>query len=240
LIEIYPDNIFTDDALNIFTDASITTTASGETIGSAGALLVFGSIKEQIRTEEYFQIIRNTTNNDSEAKAIRLGVYQALRYRNNFKTIRLFSDSQINILGLKEWIFNWKVNPDNGLYYGSSGEVKNQNVLLEIVDTIVRNNLNIRLFHQKGHVKKSKSSLLNATHVFAASNGIRCNITYEFIKIISRFNNRVDEFTRDQFNNIDINNLNNFYEAIYFDPSYYYFDKNYYKDLITGGKRSYV
>ena len=94
------NNIFTSDSLNIFTDASIKTLRNGERIGCAGAVLVFGELKDNNIIEKY-DIIRNTTNNNSEIKAVRLGVQQAIRNSLPYTKIRLFSDSQISIYGIR-------------------------------------------------------------------------------------------------------------------------------------------
>ena len=104
---MYNNDIFTPDAINIFTDASIKKLNSGETIGCAGCVLIFGELVYRNIQEEY-QIIRNTTSNNSEIKAVRLGIHNVLRYKNQYRKIRLFSDSQISIFGIRERIFNWK------------------------------------------------------------------------------------------------------------------------------------
>lgn len=176
-------------SLNIFTDASIKNVGKGY-VGCYGAAAVIGtSIKE-----ESMWVIDNTTNNNSEIKAIREGIYLALKYGNG-KIINLFSDSQISVFGLRNRIFNWKFH--NGSYYGSAGsEIANQEIFSEVADMIVQYNIPIRLWHQAGHVLFTERSLKDAAHVFRTSNGIRGVLDMNLIRYISTYNNMVDRDTR--------------------------------------------
>ena len=223
---MYNNDIFTPDAINIFTDASIKKLYSGETIGCAGCILVFGELIDKNIQEDY-QIIRNTTSNNSEIKAIRLGIQNVLKYKNQYNKIRLFSDSQISIFGIRDRIFNWKYI--NGTYIGTEGTpIKNQDIFLEIVYTILENNLSIEFYHQKGHVDYKSKSMNNAMHVFISSNNIREYVDESFIKQISIFNNMVDNNSRNYLDNFNSN-----YE--YLEPLYFksvLFNKNKYLNLI--------
>lgn len=232
-------SLFNKETLNIFTDASITN-VEGETIGCSGAVVVAtNEINNQVILNETFSINRLSTNNDSELKAIHLGLMKALNYRNQFKTINLFSDSRISIQGIREWIFNWVT--DNGILYGSSGQVKNQELIKSIVSTIYHNKLNINLYYQKGHVKlHDDESLMYAKNNFEKFNNLP-NTSMEIIRTISYFNDvvdndsrtslgyYVDNLRREGYNNPTINN-----RAIAFDINA--IDFNMYKNLILGGK----
>ena len=80
------ENIFNKDTLNIFTDASITTIRKpghNETIGCPGAYVIGGDKELDLQT----QILRNSTNNNSEITAIFMGVLEAQKYRNYFGEI---------------------------------------------------------------------------------------------------------------------------------------------------------
>ena len=226
---IVSSEIFTDDSLNIFTDASIRRLNSGETIGCAGMIAVYGSSRKQY---DRVSIIRNTTNNNSEIKAIRLGVEEAIKNKNCFKTIRLFSDSQISIFGIRDRIFKW-YNCDGVLMGYEGNPIKNQDIMLEIVHMITDSNLNIEFYHQQGHVKYDKDSLLNAIHVFSASNNIRDTVSYELIRTLSEYNNYVDIKTKNVLKSLDENmlseNMNMFINALYF--NYSNFDKKQYREL---------
>ena len=209
---MYNSDIFTPEAINIFTDASILKINSVETIGCAGCILVFGELIDKNIQEDY-QIIRNTTSNNSEIKAIRLGIQNVLKYKNQYKKIRLFSDSQISIFGIRDRIFNWKYI--NGTYIGTEGiPIKNQDIFLEIVYTILENNLNIEFYHQKGHVTYTPRSIKDAMHVFIASNNIREYVDESFIKQISIFNNMVDNNSRNYLDNFIPSN--EYLEPLYF------------------------
>ena len=211
--------IFTPNSLNIFTDASIKKLHTGETIGSAGCLVVIDVLEERKTWAEY-RIFRNTTNNNSELKAILLGVQNAIRFRREYgrpnnRTIRLFSDSQISIFGLRDRIFNWGFRDNSYIGYDNK-PIKNQDVILEIINTIIDNDIHIDFYHQKGHVSYNNESLNNAMHVFSVSNNIRENIDIDFIKQISKFSNDVDTLTRDSLKNIESLPPEQYIEPIYF------------------------
>ena len=230
------EDIFKETTLNIFTDASVRKYYNDETVGCAGAIAVKG---DNIIDESY-RTIRFSTNNNSEIDAIRLGVLLALKYRNkNIKHINLFSDSKISIYGLKEWIFKWINNINNEIMYSSSKlPVKNQEIFLNIIHTIINNRLEINLFHQRGHINiNSQSDLTKAIIDFKKNNYYNPNIYFdiEFIRAISYYNNYVDNNTRNLLscsNPQDYNSMDTFYTRpiLY---SCYGLDINLYKKLIN-------
>lgn len=194
------EHIFNDETLNIFTDASICKTED-ETIGCYG-IVPITTHKELNNTFpesylDYVHIARYSTNNDSELRGILSGIFFALQYRQYFKTINLFSDSKISIFGIREWIFNWMHNARNGIMYSTTGEVLNQELIKDIVFTILQNQLNINLFHQKGHVDTTVKKLDNAKQVFIVSNDMNTDVDINLISKISYYNNMIDERTRD-------------------------------------------
>lgn len=186
------DNFVNDYTLNIFCDASIKNYKDKTADGCYGAIAYRG--KNEI--DSLYKICSNTTNNNSEIKAIRNGVELALKWRYNFNTINIFSDSQISIFGIRDRIFNW-VQGSNSILYGYDHvPIKSQDIFVEIMNIIISNNLYVNFYHQKGHVKTdSFTSLQNAEHVFKASNNIRENVDFNFIRYISILNNRVDDIT---------------------------------------------
>lgn len=232
--------LFDSNVLNIFTDGSIYKhNLFNETIGCPGALAVQYTDNNFIEIDKDMIIRRYSTNNDSEINAILLGIRIAIKNRNYFDKINLFSDSQICIFGLREWIYNWIKCTQNGIMYSSSGtEVANQEVIKLIINLIVEYNLNINFYHQKGHVTETQQSLKNALDVFNKSN--KCNIRdYNFIKIISKFNCEVDIFTKDYiqevlYNTEIINKTNSKVRPIILDSNM--IDINKYKKIINGGK----
>jgi len=193
------DDIFNDDTLNIFSDASMTKN-EGETIGCYGIVAVASDtvlIRNTFPSDTLYHlgIARFSTNNDSELRGILKGVFFALQYRNEFKTINLFSDSMISIMGLKVWLNNWVRNTRNGIMYSTSGEVMNQEVIKDIVFTILNNNLNINFYHQKGHV--NSKNIEHAKHTFIVSNKLDCDVDMKLIEAISNLNEIIDNTTRE-------------------------------------------
>lgn len=178
---------------DIFCDASVLPNLRG---ACAGCIVVERGKNSH---SKFYTIQPNGTNNSGELEAIALGIEQAISIkeqntRNNIPCdINIFSDSQISIKGLKEWIFGWSYN-NNILYKKDGNVVMNQNFIKLIYNLILMYNLNIRLYHQKGHVGHA---FHKAEKTFHQSNGIYCRtlgITPEYISI---YNDMVDCFTRD-------------------------------------------
>ena len=226
-------DIFNPETLNIFTDASIKTIKeTNETLGCPGAICVGTNLdgSTYVLDEAYF-IERYATNNSSEIKAVSLGVSKALQYRNNFKYINLFSDSMICIHGLREWLYNWLRCIYNGVMYSSSGKpVANQQTFASILNTIVMNNLNINLYHQKGHVSViNNNAVANAVRVFKNTNFIEDEVSLELISILSGYNNMVDIRTGEKLQNCIIQPCNKFtkddlvmgFDMVHFDTEKY-------------------
>lgn len=205
-------NVFNEKTVNIFTDASIHVydrEGYKETIGCIGAIVVLTDINGDSQIiDECMTIQRNTTNNESEIKAIDAGVLLASTYKKAYDNINLFSDSKICIKGLTEWIFDWVDNAKNNiLYTKSNSEVKNQKIFISIINFINRASLNIKFYHQKGHVSNTQNSILNAKNVFSISNSIPLdNISDDFIKRISYYNNYVDYKTKEKLRDYINNN----------------------------------
>lgn len=180
--------------LNIFTDASITKTIYGETIGCSGAICL------ENKNLAKYEIFRDSTNNISEISAVKLGVLIALENRDLYDKINIWSDSQWSIFGLTKWIKSWTNNAIDYRLMNSSGElVKNQQIFLSIIKLIVDNNLEINFYHIKGHVVENNIKSINhATSVFYKSNGIR--ISRDKIYHMVQMNNLVDSTTRKLLN----------------------------------------
>jgi ribonuclease HI len=197
---IKSEMMFNHNTLNIFTDASITKTPEGETVGCAGCYVVSGDNATSVNLIEIdTRIVRWSTSNNSEIHAVKLGVEKALQYGSNYKVINLISDSKLCIYGLREWVFNW-IRDSKGLDYlvGSTNqEVANQEVILQIIYMILDNNLSINLYHQNGHVKvNDPRSLAEAKKTFIESNFLRHDVDMNLIRNISIANDAIDKFTR--------------------------------------------
>lgn len=195
------NDIFNQSNLNIFTDASVVI-MKNSMISCPGALVTIND--KEIEYQNF--IVYNSTNNIGEIMAIKLGVQLALKYRNSVKQINLFSDSNICIQGLTNWIFNWYKNRENNtLKNYANQDVKNQEHFKGVINDIVNNNLRINLYHQKGHVNNNKQ-ILYAIKDFKRSNNI--DIDYNTIKRLSYYNNVVDIRTKNELRDIVLNHLN--------------------------------
>jgi ribonuclease HI len=227
-------DFFTDPkTLNIFCDASITK-INGETIGCPGAIAIDNININKIKEHSYV-ILRETTNNNSEITAIQLAIRLGIKYKDVYDRINIFSDSQICVFGLRKWIFDWLYGMHNNVMYSSTGEpVANQQIILNIVNLILSYNFRFNLFHQKGHVYYTTSSLENAKNVFEKSNNV--TVSDEFIQRISFYNDYIDKFTKDVLSNNDLLEIQKRIVPIkhIIDPKSS--DVIKYKNLIKGGK----
>lgn len=194
-------DFFNENTLNVFVDGSVLHKDTGETIGAPGAIMVETDCNGCTRvTQQQSYFVRNSTNNDTEIRSIYLGIGMILNWISAYgyipKKINLFSDSQICVKGLTEWIYNWVKCTHNDTMYSSSGEpVANQEIIKAIVYTILRNELEISIWHQKGHVTSTSKSLTKAMSTFKTSNIVKDIVDQKLIIQISEFNNYVDEFT---------------------------------------------
>ena len=172
--------------INIFTYASITKTINGETIGCSGAILT------EDTTINRYLITRDSTNNIAEVLAVKLAVDLALELR--LKEVNIWADSQFAIFGLTTWLSSWIKNSKNNVLYNSSGlQVKNQQLFLGIVRTIIDNNLRVNFFHIKGHVN-NQESMIHAKSVFNRVHN--ADISEDDLSLAVKMNNLVDNNTR--------------------------------------------
>lgn len=216
--------IFNKESVNIFTDASITT-YNGMTIGCPGYAVYVGDLIVDLG----YAIDYDSTNNYSELHAILLGVIAASKYQD-FKYIRLFSDSQTSIYALRDRIFKWITKARKGQLYGTSkAPIGNQDIIMEIIYYILDNNIRIEFYHQKGHVPITSIDKLDyALYTFKDSNNINAYIDMEVIKAISSANDHVDRYTKFILDNY-IPQVQ-LYNAVSF--GYVPFDTTKYKELI--------
>lgn len=223
---MFKEIFYSDDTLNIFTDASIKK-YDNETIGCPGAICV---VKGNV-TDSKLNVLRHTTNNNSEITAIYYGILLAVKYKDVFKNINLFSDSKICVFGLREWIFNWikaiQKESDNiedyvqgynpNILIGSTNQpVMNQSEIIMTIQTILANDLKINIYHQRGHVNVRKiDSLNNAKECFMKNNSIH-DIDTDTIITLSNYNNLIDQATRDLLNEYEYSYIGKMSQAIYF------------------------
>ena len=200
--------------LNIFTDASILdTNTPNNTVGCAGFIATSGESEHPVfgqdgdrnsklqMLDRSIVIIPNCTNNVAEATGVLRAVDYAIRHKDQFDEINIFSDSQWCIKSLTVWIFNWISTIDQmGVMYNSSKDpVANQTIFNEIILAIVNTNTKIHFYHCKGHVKNNNDSIFNALKTFRVSNdvGRDVHLSYHHIYTMAYFNDLIDNYTRD-------------------------------------------
>ena len=183
---------------NIFCDASIDIQNK---IACGGCYITRQIYSGNMIDVGYKRVIQlNATNNSSEILAIEVGVEEALRIRKTYpdSVFRLFSDSSISLLGLRDWISNWiqNMNEDGTLIASNNQPVKNQQKFIDIYNCIVSEHLQIQLFHQRGHVKETVS-LEEARKKFITMNKLTPESLGTTIEELSKYNRKIDNLTRD-------------------------------------------
>lgn len=189
------------NTLFIFTDASVTKYGrhQEEYISCSGAVACVWTGNTYQIIDQNFVINRCSTNNNGEIKAIYYGLLLALKYKNCFNEIDLFSDSKISIYGLREWIESWVEKSKGDQLLGSSNlPVSNQQEILACIYTIMTNNLHVNLYHQKGHCTQRVMS--TALKTFKSTNFIDEFISNTFMYFISDMNDYVDKTSRNTLN----------------------------------------
>lgn len=186
--------------LEIFCDASIRKFPNGRTFGCAGAICP--AYNDSTKLAYKLEVLPDSTNNESEITAIYLAVILAkeiietLNLRFEDVDITIYSDSKISVFGLKVWMEDWLKYQYNGVLFNSQGmKVKNQHIFLRVLSFLITNNMKIKLYHVKGHVKLLNiKSLAEAARVFYESNGF--NVPENVLNKIALNNNTVDDMTR--------------------------------------------
>lgn len=230
------ESLFAPDAVNIFTDASILK-RPGEFIGCPGYLVVIGDTV----VESDKRILRHSTSNNSEINAVKMGVIAALKYKQ-YRAIRLFSDSQLCIYGLRDRIYKWIRNQYNGvLMTAQMAPVMNQDVFVEILNIIVANQLQINFYYQRGHINTANpKDIVRAKESFIRCNRVRIDVSDALIKRISMYNNMIDCDTRNYLNSIqNIDSYDSPMEPVRFryNPA---FDAGAYESLTHNGRRKFT
>jgi ribonuclease HI len=208
------------DTLNLFSDASMRNYSKSNNLlaGCYGSVAVAGDriIDEDIRCTSI------TTVPAAELRGLRLSLGLALTYRSLFKVINIFSDSQLVIFGLRDYIYKWRWNENKQQYYTASSNtpVKNQELYIEcfkMLQELSKTNI-VNLFHQPGHIDSSFRDIKKAANMFKEYNGVSGLVSYDLIRYISIYNNYIDNKTR---SHIRITNVfdNDYHDAIEFYPT---------------------
>lgn len=183
-----------DGSMNVFTDASVTT-VNGKNVSCPGYIIVRSN---QI-VEANFRIIYDSTNNYGEIYALYMGINAGieLAYKTGYTNrINIFSDSQISVYGLRDWIFAWYRKTDKNHMMISSNKVpiSNQFVYKRIVKTINCSKLPIHIYHQLSHMTNSSKSVKKVMDTFKRVN--KEDLDEEIAAKIISYNNFIDRFTR--------------------------------------------
>lgn len=192
------NTIFGIDNLNIFTDASVKKEINGSTTACSGYIALYRNYDSGL-AEQDCQILFNSTNNQAEIYAIYMGIRAAVNIKNSgviINNINLFSDSKISVYGLRNWIVSWVEQSKGYELFSSSGlPVSNQSIFLSCIYMILRNHLNINIYHIHGHKNpKYKEQVELFMRDFEKFNNI--NISYPLAQSLMRENDNIDNYTR--------------------------------------------
>ncbi len=192
-------DFFNDHSICIFTDSSFKRNekCSDSYIGTAAP--AYSIYHNNVCIDKGFQFIYDATSVQGELYAVLLGIQAASRYKLNYE-IRLFSDNQTAICSVRDWIFDWvKETYDGKQTLGPRGRIKNQPIIMNIIQSIVYNNIPIELYHVKGHVNiYNPEKMDNAKMLFLTSNCFHLspdNIDDKLIQAIAIGNNDVDQYS---------------------------------------------
>lgn len=168
----------------------------------------------------------NTTNNFGEINAIRLALIESIRFitdklglKSDEFTIDLYSDSEICVKGINEWMPSWKKRiSKDGFWYSSKGELVANQEIFKDIDYILsskstkkylfkrvgeesRKRYKINIYHIRGHIDVTKMSDINkAIATFKRNNGF--NVSSEKLNFIINHNNKVDKLAVNKLNEI--------------------------------------
>ena len=231
-------DLFNQNSICIFTDSSFRKNPNcpqNSAIGiTAPAYCVYHN---NILINQGYKILVNSTSQQGELYALYLGIMVCRSYRN-FPYIRIFSDNQNAVFSVRDRIFQWIKDTNDGIpVLGFDGRIKNQSYIMDIINTILYNDIQIELYHVKGHVKNSSSSIHNAKELFKLSNYIKEQVPDDLIIQIANGNNTVDAYSTeilDQFlkcQYINGTHVNGYQLAL--SSEYRPFDESQYESLIN-------
>lgn len=205
-------DLFNEDSICIFTDSSFRSAKLGEQFYPGTTAPAFCVYHGDVCIDQGFHILHNSTSQQGELYAFLLGIMESYKYRN-FKHIRIFSDSQNCVMSVREWIFRWVEQNSKGIHsLGEGGRINNQNYLMDIIYTIISNNIYLEIYHVKGHVDiKNRKSVLHAKDVFKRSNPFVGAVDDSIIFQLAMGNNAVDEYStvmlRSYLNSVEYNTV---------------------------------
>lgn len=228
------EDFFNDETICIFTDASSQESIFSEGIRSPYTAPAYCIYHNNMCIEQGATILLNSTSQQGELYALLLGVQAAVKYKG-FK-IKIFGDNQNAIIGIRDWLYKWVIETNNfRSTLGQHGRIKNQDYYMDIIYTILSNQIPIELYHVKGHVDiKNVGSLNHAKELFVRSNPfIGDDLTDELAYFIAMGNTVVDNYSttilKSYIENRDCATSGEF--AVHFD--YSKFNMNEYLSLVN-------
>lgn len=206
-------HIFADDIITVVTDASLLTIdehnprARHRLVNEPGALVLTSSGIKVMRGDRTLLNtvikLKNSTNNIGELLAVFQGVIMGTRaaQENGLKKVVLYSDSQLCINGLTDWLHGWIKNSRGGIMYNSSGEeVKNQWLYRLIIQFILCHpEIKYRFVKVRGHIDPNNDRDLDKAFNYINRNNSMFKydtIGKHAVAILSRLNDDVDNFSR--------------------------------------------
>lgn len=189
--------LFNPDSICIFTDSSFRKDKHlSQTIAIGTTAPAYCVYNGDYCIEQGFHILHNSTSQQGELYAMLLGVMVAYKYRN-YPHIRIFADNQNAVFSVREWIFKWVMETSNGRHtLGPDGRINNQDYIMDIIYTIISNNIYLEFYHIKGHVNiKDRESVLVAKDLFERSNPFVGRVDDATIYQLAMGNNAVDEYS---------------------------------------------
>lgn len=190
-------DLFNKESICIFSDSSFTNESGRRDIAIGTTAPAYCVYQNDMLIEQGFHILHNSSSQQGEMYAVLLGIMAAYKYRN-FKHIRLFSDSQNCIFAIRDRIFKWVRETNNGRNtLGDNGRISNQDFIMDAIYYLISNNIPMEFYHVKGHVNVRKyNDIIGAKSLFLRSNfkrpeGIEDALIYQ----ISNNNNCVDTYS---------------------------------------------
>lgn len=153
---IQAEQIFNDNTVNIFTDASVKN--HGQTTETIAGMELYNR-DLNVERSRYTRLIPSTVN-EGEIYAIYMAIMTCVEIKEKYPdenyTFNIFSDSRISVLGLREWYSNWvdmTLKNDTEKLINSSKEfVMNQQLFINCFDYIIKSGIHINFYHIRGHM----------------------------------------------------------------------------------------
>lgn len=206
--------------LNIFTDASMHSgNGAGEGCYGALARCMSNEIDSICRIQTY------VTTPECELKGIRAGVELAIKYKDQYSKINIFSDSQLSVFGLRDRIYKWRIN-NNKIIKKDKKQISYQDIYTEIIYMIADNDVSLNIYHTNSHIDiHNKNSIKGSINNFIKSNYLSYDdkVEFKFMKYISLGNNEIDRRTRSLLKSRMDDTLIS--EPIYYIPDYRLIEK---------------